>query len=60
MGVKVTVLMQFAPALSVAGEIGQVWVSAKSPLGMMPAIVRTSVPVFESVTVSSLLVVPSS
>ena len=31
-GVKVTVIVQFCPALRVAGVVGQVWLWKKSPL----------------------------
>lgn len=62
-GVNVTLILQFAPAASVAGLIGQavapVLVSAKSlGAGMeMVLIVRGPVPVFVSVTICAVLVV---
>jgi hypothetical protein len=56
--------MQFAPAASVAGVIGQavvpVLVAAKSPDAAMEMIVRGPVPVFVSITVCAELVVFSA
>jgi hypothetical protein len=63
-GVKVTLIMQFAPAASVAGLIGQavapVLVAAKSPEAAIVLIVRAAVPVFVNVTVCAVLVVLST
>ena len=60
-GVNVTLILQFAPAASVAGLIGQavapVLVSAKSPEAAMVLIVRGPVPVSVSVTICAVLVV---
>src|SRR5437868_4651428 len=61
-GVKVTLMVQLDPAVSVLGLIGQVLVWAKSP-GLVPArlmllMVRSAVPLFLSVTVCAALVVP--
>ncbi len=60
-GVKVTLMVQFAPALTLEP---QVLVSAKSP-GFVPAmlmlvIVSVPLPVFVSVTVLAILVVPTT
>src|SRR5437016_2990337 len=62
-GVKVTLMVQFAPAAKVAGLVGQalapVLVAAKSPEGANELIVKAAVPVFVSVTVIGVLVVAS-
>ena len=61
MGANVTLIVQFAPAASVAGPMGQalapVLVSAKSPEAVIELIVKAAVPVFVSVTVWAALVV---
>jgi len=54
-GVKVTLIMQFALAASIAGSVPQVFVSAKSPEVPIVLIVRGPVPVFVSVTVCAEL-----
>src|SRR5437868_4633752 len=63
-GVKVTLMVQFAPAAKVAGLVGQafapVLVAAKSPDAANELIVKAAVPVFVSVTVIGALVVVSS
>src|SRR5437762_1444753 len=63
-GVKVTLMVQFAPAAKVAGLVGQalapVLVAAKSPEGANELIVKAAAPVFVSVTVIGALVVASS
>src|SRR5207237_491154 len=63
-GVKVTLMVQFAPAAKVAGLVGQalapVLVAAKSPEAANELIVKAAVPVFVSVTVIGVLVVASS
>src|SRR5256884_573721 len=63
-GVKVTLMVQFAPAAKVAGLVGQaiapVLVAAKSPEAANELIVKAAVPVFVSVTVIGALVVASS
>jgi len=60
-GVNVTLIIQFAPAASVVGLIGQavapVLVSAKSPDAVIVVIVSAAFPVFVSVTVCAALVV---
>src|SRR5436853_172177 len=62
-GVKVTLMVQFAPAAKVAGLVGQalapVLVAAKSPEAANELIVKAAVPVFVSVTVIGVLVVAS-
>src|SRR5256884_439217 len=62
-GVKVTLMVQCAPAASVAGLLGQalaqVLVAAKSPEAANELIVKAAVPVFVSVTVIGVLVVAS-
>src|SRR5437667_178069 len=62
-GVKVTLMVQFAPAGKVAGLVGQalapVLVAAKSPEAANELIVKAAVPVFVSVTVIGALVVAS-
>src|SRR5256884_9407054 len=62
-GVKVTLMVQFAPAAKVAGLVGQalapVLVAAKSPEAANELIVKAAVPVFVSVTVIGALVVAS-
>src|SRR5437667_392333 len=54
-GVKVTLMVQFAPAAKVAGLVGQalapVLVAAKSPEAANELIVKAAAPVFVSVTV---------
>src|SRR5205807_476672 len=63
-GVKVTLMVQVAPAAKVAGLVGQalapVLVAAKSPEGANELIVKAAAPVFVSVTVIGALVVASS
>src|SRR5205807_2426057 len=63
-GVKVTLMVQFAPAGKVAGLVGQalapVLVAAKSPEAANELIVKAAAPVFVSVTVIAVLVVASS
>src|SRR5436309_1802796 len=63
-GVKVTLMVQFAPAAKVAGLVGQalapVLVAAKSPEAANELIVKAAAPVFVSVTVIGALVVASS
>jgi hypothetical protein len=61
-GVKVTLIVQVAFAASVLEPVGQVFVCAKSP-AFVPAIVilvivSGALPLFVSVTVCGLLVVP--
>ena len=63
-GVKVTLIVQFAPPARVAGEAGQVFVRPKSP-AFVPVvlrllIVRAVVPLFVRVTVCAGLVVFSA
>src|SRR5207253_1434621 len=63
-GVKVTLMVQFAPAGKVAGLVGQalapVLVAAKSPEAANELIVKAAAPVFVSVTVIGVLVVAYS
>src|SRR5207253_88876 len=63
-GVKVTLMVQFAPAAKVAGRVGQalapVLVAAKSLEAANELIVKAAAPVFVSVTVIGALVVASS
>src|SRR5256884_222172 len=63
-GVKVTLMVQFAPAAKVAGLVGQalapVLVAAKSLEAANELIVKAAAPVFVSVTVIGALVVASS
>jgi len=59
-GVKVTLIVQFALAANVAGSVPHVFVSAKSPDAAIEMIVRGAVPVFVSVTVCAALVVFSA
>jgi len=54
-GVKVTLMVQLAPG---ARELPQVFVSAKSPVVVIPEIVSGAFPVFESVALWMGLVVP--
>ena len=54
-GLKVTEMKHFAPATRV---VPQAWVSAKSPLTLMPLIVNVPAPVLLRVTVCAPLVVP--
>ena len=56
-GVKVTLMVQLAPG---ARELPQVFVSAKSPVIVIPEIVSGAFPVFESVVLWMGLVVPTS
>src|SRR5437762_4812833 len=62
--VKVTLMVQVAPAGKVAGLVGQalapVLVAAKSPEAANELIVKAAAPVFVSVTVIGALVVASS
>src|SRR5437867_1489177 len=62
-GVKVTLMVQFAPAAKVAGLVGQalapVLVAAKSPEAANELVVKAAVPVVVSVTVIGVLVVAS-
>src|SRR5207249_8693686 len=62
-GVKVTLMVQFARAAKVAWLVGQalapVLVAAKSPEAANELIVKAAVPVFVSVTVIGALVVAS-
>ena len=62
-GLKVMLIVQFAPAPRVTGLVGQVLVSEKSPL-LVPmmarlVIVRAAFPVFERVTLCAVLLVPT-
>src|SRR5215470_6242597 len=59
-GVNVTLMVQFAPAASVAGSIPHVFVSAKSPEVPIELIVNVLVPLFVRVTVCAALVVVSN
>src|SRR5437764_7450245 len=63
-GVKVTSMVQFAPAANVAGLVGQAFapelVAAKSPETPNELMVKAAVPVFVSVTVIGVLAVDSS
>src|SRR5205823_4203778 len=63
-GVKVTLIVQLAPAAKVAGLVGQalapVLVAVKSPEAAKELIVKAAVPVLVSVTVIGALVVASS
>jgi hypothetical protein len=52
--------VQFAAAARVAGDIGQVFVWAKSPVATMPVIVNGPVPGFVSVTACVALVDPTA
>src|SRR5256884_6837273 len=62
-GVKVTLMVQFAPAAEAAGLVGKalapVLVAEKSPEAANELIVKAAVPVFVSVTVIGVLVVAS-
>ena len=62
-GVKVTLIVQFAPAAKVLELLGQVLVCAKSPLLVplrpMLLMVKAAVPLLVSVTVCAALVVPT-
>jgi hypothetical protein len=62
-GVKVTLIVQLAPAANVLGLMGQVLVCAKSPVlvpvSVILVIVRAAVPLFVSVTDLAALVVPT-
>ena len=55
-GVKVTLIAQFAPA---ASDAPQLFVCAKSPLAENPVMASGALPVLESVAVFALLVVPT-
>lgn len=61
-GVKVTEIVQVAPAANVLGALGQVVVRAKSaafvPVSAMPAIVSGAEPELVRVTLCAALVVP--
>jgi len=59
-GVKVTLTVHEASAPSVAGRVPQVFVSAKSPLTPIEFIVRALVPVFCTITVWAVLVLPTA
>src|SRR6266851_1778712 len=60
-GVKVTVMLQGAPAASVAaGATGQVLEAAKSPLALMLLMARAALPVLVSVTIFAGLLVELS
>src|SRR5947208_1589124 len=63
-GVKVTSMVQFAPAANVAGLVGQAFapelVAAKSPETPNELMVKAAVPVFVSVTVIGVLAVDSN
>src|SRR5207248_1424488 len=63
-GVKVTLMVQLAPAAKVAGLVGQalapVLVAVKSPEAAKELMVKAAVPVLVSVTVIGALVVASS
>src|SRR5437879_5369497 len=63
-GVKVTLMVQFAPAGKVAGLVGRalapVLVAAKSPEAANELIVKAAAPAFVSVTVIGVLAVASS
>jgi hypothetical protein len=56
-GVKVTLIEQLAPTASV---VPHVFVWAKSPVIVIPEIVRGALPVFDSVALWTELVVPTS
>jgi hypothetical protein len=56
-GVKVTLIVQFPAAASVAGLTGQLFVCAKSPEAAMVLIVKGAFPVFVSVKGMAALVV---
>src|SRR5207237_160714 len=62
-GVKVTLIVQLAPAAKVAGLVGQalapVLVAVKSPEAAKELIVKAAVPVLVSVTVTGALMVAS-
>jgi hypothetical protein len=62
LGVKVTVKVHAAPAASVAGEMGQLFVVAKLGVGLteMLRMVSAPLPVLVSVTICAALVVPTS
>lgn len=59
-GVKVTVIEQTAPTATLAGDRGQVFVWAKSPVAAMLEIVKGAPPLFASVTVCAALLVPTN
>lgn len=59
-GVKVTGILQLAPAARVLGAIGQLEVCAKSPEVVIPLIVRGAVGALVRVTVLGLLVVSAT
>ena len=56
-GVKVTVIVQLVPALSIGP---QSLLCAKSPLGVMPLILSVAVPILDKVTIIGPLVVPTA
>jgi hypothetical protein len=62
-GSNVTLILQFAPAASVVGLTGHVFVCAKSPLFApvmaMLVIVSAALPVLVMVTLCATLVVPT-
>jgi hypothetical protein len=55
-GVKVTLRVQLAPAARLALHV---FVSEKSPLTVMPVMLRAALPLLQSVTVCALLLVPT-
>ena len=63
-GVKVTLMLQFPLTASVAGEMGQLLVCAKSPallpVMLMPLMVNAALPLLDRVTVCAPLVVFTS
>ena len=56
-GVKVTLRVQLAPAARLALHV---FVSEKSPLTVMPVMLRAALPLLQSVTVCALLHVPTA
>jgi len=58
-GVKVTLIVQFAPAAIVAGATGQLLVCAKSPVMAIELMTRGAVPELVTVTACAALVVPT-
>ena len=56
-GVKVTLRVQLAPAARLALHV---FISEKSPLTMMPIMLRAELPLLQSVTVCALLHVPTA
>lgn len=59
-GVKVTLMMQLAPALSFAGLMGQVLVWTKSPFATILVMLKAPLPAFVRETALAELVVPTS